>query len=274
MGGTVASLRGYVENRGGKVVAAFVMTAHQGALNLPVKPSMLAAIKNKHGLSMNQFWQEMFGYEIDKLTQGEAGHLKSANSVDSIRERIASARNEGIIRLGSSRVKAIASAKRTGQLIATGESLVLSAAKFEIEQQVVIERASVEQDYQDSLAMYVQAKHKQIERIEDRLENLIHRQHAKLQKMQSNRPKFLSMPRTRKDWQNTQMQHQERIRTLHVRLEAVREIKEGMGLHSPRVEELARRKMREENPELTAKWDAIKKIERQNQIAMKNRPPQ
>jgi len=34
MGGTVASLRGYVENRGGKVVAASVMTAHPGAVDL------------------------------------------------------------------------------------------------------------------------------------------------------------------------------------------------------------------------------------------------
>ena len=37
-----------VENRGGEVVAASVMTAHEGALDLPVKPSMLAAIENKH----------------------------------------------------------------------------------------------------------------------------------------------------------------------------------------------------------------------------------
>ena len=106
MGGTVASLRGYVENRGGKAVAASAMTAHEAALNLPVKPSMLAAIENKHGPSMNQFWQETFGYGTDKLTQGEAGHLKSAKTVDAIRERIAAARHEGIERLGANRVEA------------------------------------------------------------------------------------------------------------------------------------------------------------------------
>ena len=37
MGGTVASLRGYVESHGGKVVAASVMTAHEGAVDLVVR---------------------------------------------------------------------------------------------------------------------------------------------------------------------------------------------------------------------------------------------
>ena len=101
MGGTITSLRGYVENRGGKVIGAFVMTAHEGALDLPVRACMLAAIENKHGPLIHQFWQETFGYGIDKLTQGEAGHLKSAKTIDEIRERIAAARHEGIKRLGA-----------------------------------------------------------------------------------------------------------------------------------------------------------------------------
>ena len=134
MGGTVASLRGYVENRGGKVIAASVMTAHEGALDLPVKPSMLAAIENKHGPSMNQFWQEMFGYGIDKLTQGEAGHLKSAKTVDAIRERITAARHEGIERLGANRVEAPPRSKSAGHSSLTRESLPASAEGLEVEQ--------------------------------------------------------------------------------------------------------------------------------------------
>lgn len=269
MGGTVASLRGYVENRGGKVVAASVMTAHEGALNLPVKPSMLSAIENKHGPSMNQFWQETFGYGTDKLTQGEAGHLKSAKSVDAIRERIAAARHEGIERLGANRVEAPPRSKSAGRSGLTGESLVSAAEGLEVEQQAMIEGASVEQGYQETLAMYVQAKHDQVESIEDRLENLINRQQARLQQTQSNRPGFLSMPGTRKAWQASQAQQQGRLQTLHARLETVREIKEGMGLHSPRVEELATRKMRAENPELAADWDSMKQAERQHQALMK-----
>ena len=99
MGGTIASLRGYIENRGGHVVGASVMTAHEGALDLAVKPKLLSAIDEKHGRSMNLYWQETFGYGIDKLTQGEAGHLRSAASVDAIRKRITTARREGIERL-------------------------------------------------------------------------------------------------------------------------------------------------------------------------------
>ena len=48
---------------------------------------------------MNQFWQETLGYGIDKLTQGEAGHLRAAASVDAIRDRIIAARYEGVQRL-------------------------------------------------------------------------------------------------------------------------------------------------------------------------------
>lgn len=96
MGGTLASLRGYVENRGGKVIGASVMTARRGGVDLAVKPTMLEAIARKHGPTMDTFWRETFGYGIDYLTQSEAGHLRAAASVDAIRVRIAAARHEGI----------------------------------------------------------------------------------------------------------------------------------------------------------------------------------
>lgn len=99
MGGTVASLRGYIENRGGHVIGASVMAAHEGALHIPVKAEMLAGIHRKHGLAMDTYWKETFGYGIEFLTQGEAGHLKAAPSVDAIRTRIATARHADIKQL-------------------------------------------------------------------------------------------------------------------------------------------------------------------------------
>ena len=93
MGGTLASLRGYLENRGGHVVLAAVMTAHHGAVDLPVKQKMLDAIERKHGPAMNEMWKENFSYGIDQLTQGEAGHLKAAASVEAMRVRLDDARN-------------------------------------------------------------------------------------------------------------------------------------------------------------------------------------
>lgn len=93
MGGTISSLRGYIENRGGQVLGAAVMTAHPGAVNLAIKPKMLADIERKHGHAMNDYWKEEFGYGIEQLTQGEAGHLRKAPSVDAIRDRITAARD-------------------------------------------------------------------------------------------------------------------------------------------------------------------------------------
>lgn len=93
MGGTLASLRGYIENRGGKVLGAAVMTAHPGAVDMPVKPQMLAAIEQKHGKAMDEYWRSTFDYGIEQLTQGEAGHLRKALSVDAIRDRITAARD-------------------------------------------------------------------------------------------------------------------------------------------------------------------------------------
>ena len=92
VGSTVASLRGYIENRGGRVMGAAVMTAHEGALNIAVKPAMIDKIRQKHGDSMDNYWKKEFGYGIEQLTQGEAGHLRAAPNVEQIRDRIVAAR--------------------------------------------------------------------------------------------------------------------------------------------------------------------------------------
>jgi hypothetical protein len=54
---------------------------------------MLARIQAKHGPDMNEYWTKEFGYGIDKLTQGEAGHLRAAASIDALRTRILAARS-------------------------------------------------------------------------------------------------------------------------------------------------------------------------------------
>lgn len=275
MGGTIASLRGYIENNGGKVMAASVMTAHEGALDLAVKPKMLAGINEKHGPAMDAFWKETFGYGIDRLTQGEAGHLRAAPSVDAIRDRIAAARNEAVNRVGASRT---ATTARAGQQQSpavkqssgnSGEDLLQAAQEAETEQQALLESAPIEQTYQQTLALYVQAKHDQVERIEDRLEQLVDRQQARLQQLQSNAPGLLSLPRTKAAWQQQQAQQQARLQTLHTRLDMVREIKEGMGIHAPKIEELATRKMRAEHPELAGDWDSMREAARRHQALMR-----
>ena len=240
MGGTIASLRGYIENRGGRVVGASVMDAQEGAIDIAVKPKMLAAIENKHGPSMNQFWQENFSYGIDKLTQSEAGHLRRATSVDEIRDRLTKARHEGSERLGRQGIGSPLSSER-------GES----AKRTEVS-------SALEQNYRETLASYILAKYEQADRIEDRLEHLIDRQQSRLQQRRIAQPGFLSLPATRKAWQAQQDRQQARLNRLLARLKTVQKIKSGI-----RVEAFANSKMRKENPQLARDWDAMRQVNRQ-----------
>jgi hypothetical protein len=95
MGGTLASLRGYIESQGKKVIMATVLTGHQGAANISISAKMLRKLQEKHGNELELWWKEQFGFGIESLTQGEAGHLAKAPSLDAIRDRIAEARFEG-----------------------------------------------------------------------------------------------------------------------------------------------------------------------------------
>lgn len=94
MGGTLASLRGYIENKGGHVILAVVLTGHDGSALLNIKEPMLQHIQHKHGNELNDWWKTEIGFGVDKLTQGEAGHLKKAPSVEEIRSRILEDRPE------------------------------------------------------------------------------------------------------------------------------------------------------------------------------------
>jgi len=94
MGGTLASLRGYIENKGGHVMLAVALTGHDGAASLNIKEVMLKAIQDKHGDELDEWWKCEVGFGVDKLTQGEAGHLKKAPSVEEIRNRILEDRPE------------------------------------------------------------------------------------------------------------------------------------------------------------------------------------
>jgi len=157
----------------------------------------------------------------------------------------------------------------TSKTDAASIGLLVDAEATEAEQQAALEAAPLDQTYQEALSLYVQAKHDQVERIEVRLENLIDRQQARLQQTQVNQPGLLSRPGVKRAWQNQQMQQRARLQSLHARLEAVREIKEGMGLHSPRIEELATRKMRAENPALASDWDAMREAARRHQMLLR-----
>lgn len=169
-----------------------------------------------------------------------------------------------VLRRGSYTPTFIQSA-RSAVTTSEGKELLEAAQKFELEQQVALEAAPIEQTYQEALAVYVQSKYSQVEQIEDRLENLIDRQQARLQQAQAGKPGFLARPGTRQTWQSEKAKQQARLQVLHTRLEIVRDIKEGMGIHGSKIEELATRKMRTEHPELASDWDAMREAIRRHQ---------
>lgn len=89
VGGTIATLKGYIENNGGKVIGSTVMTAHDLKVNIAIEPNMLQSLQQKQGL--NEYWKQEFGYGVDKLTQQEAGHLRKP-TLEQIQERVQEAR--------------------------------------------------------------------------------------------------------------------------------------------------------------------------------------
>ncbi len=267
MGGTIASLKGFIENRGGQVIGAAVMTAHQGSLSMPVNDKMLKAIERKHGPSVDQFWKETFGYGIDRLTQGEAGHLKSAKTFESIRDRVTTARNEGLRRRDE---EATQKTQTESQTLNDAKDLVFQAHKAEIEQQNVIDTARLTETYEQTKDIYIQAKYDQVTRIEYRLEHMIKGQESKVQQSLLSKPSIFSMPATKKSWDTLKNSHKSRLEQLKLRLHHVRDVKEEMTLHGPKLEQMAIRKMRAENEEIASSWDAQQKSVKLQSLHKKN----
>jgi len=94
MGGTIASLRGHIESNGGNVVLASALTGFDLAAKMSINDKMLNKLRDKHGDELEQYFQKEFGFGLEGLTQGEAGHLAKAPSVDEIRNRISEARRQ------------------------------------------------------------------------------------------------------------------------------------------------------------------------------------
>lgn len=119
--------------------------------------------------------------------------------------------------------------------------------------------------YENVLAVMTQIKHEQVDRVETRLEGLIDRQAAAQKQMLNQKPGVFAMFGARQKWQMAQAQTQARMYTLNTRLDTVREIKEGMGLHSPKVVEMVTQKLKKEEPGLVKDWEEMQEAQRQHQ---------
>ena len=95
MGGTLANLRGYIEEQGGRVIAAVTLTGKPYSAKLALDKEQLQELRNKHGKELETWWQENFGHSFDCLTQSEARYLACTENADTIRNRIAEAEQTG-----------------------------------------------------------------------------------------------------------------------------------------------------------------------------------
>lgn len=168
-----------------------------------------------------------------------------------------------------------AGARAAGDNAETQADAQLSQATEKLlEQSAMLASAPLESPYSAALAVQVEAKHEQVERIEDRLENLIESQASCLQRTQMQPPGLLAFPGTRTQWQQQVQQQQKTMQRLLCRLELVREVRDSMGVHAPRIEELAARKLRLQHPELASEWDALQQAQRLHQLQQRQKTEQ
>jgi len=151
------------------------------------------------------------------------------------------------------------------------DGLLERANAEQAEQAALLDTPSVESQYATALAAQIESKHDQVERIEDRLENLIEQQSSRLQQSRSQQPGLIALPSTKAKWQQQLQQQQSTMQRLQGRLEMVREIKDGMGAHGPRIEELAVKKLRHEEPSLASEWDEQQAAIRRHQALQRKK---
>jgi hypothetical protein len=90
-GGTLANLRGFIEEQGARVVGMTTLTETRAARRIAIRNETLNLLKERHGRELEDFWRDEFGHGLDCLTDIEAGYLCRAESVVAIKARMAEA---------------------------------------------------------------------------------------------------------------------------------------------------------------------------------------
>lgn len=93
-GGTLANLRGFIEQNGGKVVGVSTLTGQRRSAILSVTTGTLEKLRKKHE-NLEEWWQAVFGYGFELLTESEARYLLRSEDADTIRAGITSATRAG-----------------------------------------------------------------------------------------------------------------------------------------------------------------------------------
>jgi hypothetical protein len=93
-GGTLANLKGHIETNGGIVICATALTGRADSAIMALRGSQLAALRNKHGQPLEDWWRTEFGHGFDALTNSEARYLERSPDADTIRTRILAAQTD------------------------------------------------------------------------------------------------------------------------------------------------------------------------------------
>ena len=108
--------------------------------------------------------------------------------------------------------------------------------------------------YGEQLKLCLDAKERQVERLEDRLEKWIDRQRTALEKTERQRPGVITSLWKGKEWRERRESQNKRLHSLESRLSVVKAIKKDMG--GKRLEALAEKRLRRHAPDMVARYEA------------------
>lgn len=95
-GGTLANLKGYIEDHGGKVIGTSALTGKKYSAKIALAADTLRKLRDHfEGTDLENWWNEQHGYGFDRLTESEANYLLRAADADKIRDRVLTARQDG-----------------------------------------------------------------------------------------------------------------------------------------------------------------------------------
>lgn len=95
-GGTLANLKGYIEDHGGKVIGASALTGKKYSAKIALAADTLRKLRDHfEGTDLENWWNEQHGYGFDRLTESEANYLLRAADADKIRDHVLAARSDG-----------------------------------------------------------------------------------------------------------------------------------------------------------------------------------
>jgi len=69
------------------VTGITTLTGRSYSAKFAPEPSLIQAVRDKHGNDLETWWRQEFGYGFDRLTQSEVRYLERSPDADTIRKK-------------------------------------------------------------------------------------------------------------------------------------------------------------------------------------------